>query len=161
MERVAIESLLESAASSAGANIAKDVSIELMIDEGSKNLEVELDKSRITQVLSNVIGNAIKFTEKGSIKIECRAFAIKNKVEIKVSDTGAGISEQVLPNLFGKFVTKSVGETDGHGGTGLGLFISKAIVTAHKGEIFVYINAIGGATFTIILPIDQSNIIYD
>ncbi|HEU4605558.1 MAG TPA: PAS domain-containing sensor histidine kinase [Nitrososphaera sp.] len=161
MERVAIESLLESAASSAGANIAKDVSIELIIDEGSKNLEVELDKSRITQVLSNVIGNAIKFTEKGSIKIECRAFAIKNKVEIKVSDTGAGISEQVLPNLFGKFVTKSVGETDGHGGTGLGLFISKAIVTAHKGEIFAYNNAIGGATFTIILPIDQSNIIYD
>jgi signal transduction histidine kinase len=112
------------------------------------------------QVLSNVIGNAVKFTEKGSIRIECRAHLTKNKVEIKVNDTGAGISELVLPNLFGKFVTKSVGETNGHG-TGLGLFISKAIVTAHKGKINAYNNATGGATFTIVLPIDQSNIIYD
>ena len=61
-------------------------------------------------MLSNVIGNAVKFTEKGGIIIECRTFACKNKIEIKVSDMGAGIPEQVLPNLVGKFVTKSVGE---------------------------------------------------
>jgi signal transduction histidine kinase len=110
----------------------------------------------MTQVLSNIIGNAIKFTKKGNIKVDCRAFVDKNKVEIRVSDTGPGIPEEVLPNLFGKFVTRSVGEIDGHGGTGLGLFISKAIVTAHRGEIYAYNNTTGGATFTIILPIDQS-----
>jgi signal transduction histidine kinase len=115
----------------------------------------------MTQVFSNIIGNAIKFTDNGSIKVECRASPSKNKIEIRVSDTGAGISEKILPNLFGKFVTKNAKETNGHGGTGLGLFISKAIVTAHKGEIHAYNNATGGATFTIILPIDQSNIIYD
>jgi PAS domain S-box-containing protein len=160
MEKVSINGLLESVASSSGANITKDVSMELIVDEASNGLVVELDRSRIMQVLSNVIGNAVKFTEKGSIRIECRAHLTKNKVEIKVNDTGAGISELVLPNLFGKFVTKSVGETNGHG-TGLGLFISKAIVTAHKGKINAYNNATGGATFTIVLPIDQSNIIYD
>jgi signal transduction histidine kinase len=115
----------------------------------------------MTQVLSNVIGNAVKFTEKGSVKIECRAFASKNRVEIKVSDTGSGIPEQIMPNLFGKFVTKSAGQADGHGGTGLGLFISKAIMNAHKGEIYAYNNATGGATFTIVLPVSQSNIVYD
>jgi signal transduction histidine kinase len=115
----------------------------------------------MTQVLSNIIGNAVKFTKRGSIKIECRAFANKNKLEIRVSDTGTGISQEILPNLFGKFVTKSSGDIEGHGGTGLGLFISKAIVNAHKGEIFAYNNATGGATFTMVLPIDRSNIIYD
>lgn len=160
IEKVAINSLLQSVVGSAGANLKKDVSIELAADEASKTIEVDLDRSRMTQMLSNIIGNAAKFTEKGSIKVECRAFASKNKIEIKVSDTGAGISDQILPNLFGKFVTKSAGDTNGHG-TGLGLFISKAIVTAHNGEIYAYNNASGGATFTIVLPIDQSNIIYD
>jgi PAS domain S-box-containing protein len=156
MERVAINDLLISVVDSARANVAKDVSLELTIDDATRELEVEFDRSRMIQVLSNIIGNAIKFTKKGSIKVDCRAFVDKNKVEIKVSDTGPGIPEQVLPNLFGKFVTRSVGEIEGHGGTGLGLFISKAIVTAHKGEIHAYNNDTGGATFTVILPIEQS-----
>ncbi|MEW6603282.1 MAG: PAS domain-containing sensor histidine kinase [Thermoproteota archaeon] len=157
IERVGMIGLLESAVSSARANMSKDVSLELEVDQASKNIEVDLDRSRMIQVFSNVIGNAIKFTDKGGIKVECRAFPSKNKIEIRVSDTGAGISEKVLPNLFGKFVTKNAREANGHGGTGLGLFISKAIVTAHKGEIYAYNNATGGATFTIVLPIDQAN----
>ena len=161
MEKVAINDLLISVVDSAMANVSKEVALELAVDDTSRDLEVDLDRSRITQLLSNVIGNAVKFTKKGSIKVECRAFAEKNKAEIRVSDTGAGIPEQILPNLFGKFVTKSAGDTDGHGGTGLGLFISKAIVTAHKGVIYANNNATGGATFTIVLPIDQSKIIYD
>lgn len=161
MEKVAINDLLIGVVDSAKANLAKDVTMDLVIDDAGRSLEVNLDRSRITQVLSNIIGNAVKFTEQGSVKVECRAFPGNNRVEIRVIDTGTGIPEQVLPNLFGKFVTKSTGDTDGHGGTGLGLFISKAIVTAHKGEIYGYNNATGGATFTIVLPIDQSNIIYD
>lgn len=159
--KVSISSLLESVADSARANLAKGVSMELLVDDASKDLEVDLDRSRMTQVLSNIIGNAVKFTQRGGIKVECRAFSSKNKIEIRVSDTGAGILEEILPNLFGKFVTKSTGDANAQGGTGLGLFISKAIVTAHKGEIYAYNNATGGATFTIVLPIDQSNIIYD
>ncbi|HJS82753.1 MAG TPA: PAS domain-containing sensor histidine kinase [Nitrososphaera sp.] len=161
MEKVAIASVLESTVDSARTNLGKDVSMELAIDDTSSDLELDLDRSRMTQVLSNIIGNAVKFTKSGNIKVECQAFSSKNKIEIRVSDTGAGIPEQILPNLFGKFVTKSAGETNGHSGTGLGLFISKAIVTAHKGEIYAYNNAAGGATFTIVLPIEQSNIIYE
>jgi PAS domain S-box-containing protein len=161
MDKVTISSLLESAVDSARGGLTNNVSMELLFDDASKELAVDLDRPRMTQVLSNIIGNAVKFTKSGSIKIECRAFVNKNKIEIRVSDTGTGISQEILPNLFGKFVTKSSGDIEGHGGTGLGLFISKAIVNAHKGEIFAYNNATGGATFTIILPIDQSNIIYD
>lgn len=161
IEKVGVSGLLESIVSSARANLTKDVGIELVFDEASRDIEVDLDRSRMTQVLSNVIGNAIKFTAKGDVKVESRAFANKNKIEIRISDTGPGISEKILPNLFGKFVTKGAGDANGHGGTGLGLFISKAIVNAHKGEIYAYNNASGGATFTLVLPIDQSNIIYD
>jgi PAS domain S-box-containing protein len=161
MEKVDISSVLESVAESERANLAKDVFMELVIDDTSREIEIDLDRSRMTQVLSNIIGNAIKFTKSGSIKIECRAFPSKNKIEISVSDTGAGISEEILPKLFGKFVTKGVSNANGHGGTGLGLFISKAIVTAHKGKIYAYNNASGGATFTVVLPIEQSKIILD
>jgi PAS domain S-box-containing protein len=160
-EKVVINDLLVNVVDSAKANMSKDVSMELAVDDASRDLEVDLDRSRITQVLSNVIGNAVKFTQKGSIKVECRAFVSKNRVEIKVSDTGAGIPVQIIPNLFGKFVTRSVGETESHGGTGLGLFISKAIVTAHNGVISACNNATGGASFTIVLPVDQSKIICD
>jgi len=161
MEKTAIASIVGSATESAKANLSKDVSMEFFVDDPSKNLEIDLDRSRMTQVLSNIIGNAVKFTKSGSIKIECQALKDKNKIELRVSDTGAGISQEILPNLFGKFVTKGAGDTNGHGGTGLGLFISKAIVTAHKGKIDAQNNASGGATFTIVLPIDQSKTIFD
>lgn len=155
MEKVRINDLLEGVADSERTNLTKDVTLSLVVDEAGKELEVELDRSRITQVLANIVGNAIKFTQKGSIKIEGRTFLDKNKIEVKISDTGGGIPEYVLPKLFGKFVTKSVGETNKNG-TGLGLFICKAIIIAHGGEIYAYNNAGGGATFMVALPIEQS-----
>jgi signal transduction histidine kinase len=144
-------------------NVLIDVDLDHNIEE------IYVDKDRIDQVLSNVIDNAIKFTKKGKIKIESRRILLSeqqqqqqeeeekkkknNKIEIKISDTGGGIPEDILPRLFGKFVTKGVGGTENKHGSGLGLFISKAIVTAHKGEITAYNNENGGATFTIVLPI--------
>ena len=147
-------------------NAIKQEEEEVLIDvDLDHNIEeIYADKDRIDQVLSNVIDNAIKFTKKGKIKIESRRILISgqqeeekkkknNKIEIKISDTGGGIPEDILPRLFGKFVTKGVGGTENKHGSGLGLFISKAIVTAHKGEITAYNNENGGATFTIVLPI--------
>jgi len=154
MEKIRISDLLESVADSQRANLGKDVKLNLVVDELVGDIEIELDKSRITQVLTNIIGNSIKFTLIGSIEIECTAFRIENKVEIKISDSGGGIPENILPKLFEKFVTKNVGETNMHG-TGLGLFISKAIVNAHKGEVYARNNG-HGATITIVLPIEQS-----
>lgn len=160
MEKIAIGHLIESVLGSAMPNLAKDVTLELKLDEESKVVEAEIDKSRMTQLLTNIIGNAMKFTKTGNIQVESHLSKNKNKIQIRISDTGGGIPQEVLPKLFGKFVTRDVGTSD-HSGTGLGLFISKAIVTAHKGDIYASNNNNGGATFTIVLPLDQSKPIYD
>jgi signal transduction histidine kinase len=135
--------------------------------------EIYADKDRIFEVLSNVIDNALKFTKKGKIKIESHVMIQdhqegdnnddhnnnNNKIEIKVSDTGAGIPEDILPHLFGKFVAKNVIGKESRQGSGLGLFISKAIVKAHNGEITAHNNESGtGATVSIVLPTRGTNI---
>jgi signal transduction histidine kinase len=115
---------------------------------------VEADKGRITQVVSNLLNNAVKFTEEGTITISVdleskREDNYNDNVVISVKDTGHGIDSEMLPNLFTKFATKS--ET---AGTGLGLFISKSIVEAHGGKIWAQNNPNGrGATFAFSLPL--------
>jgi two-component system, OmpR family, sensor histidine kinase VicK len=109
---------------------------------------VEADKERITQVLSNILNNALKFTNEGQIII--RAYGSNNKKEIIVSitDTGSGINKDIFAKLFSKFATKS------YQGTGLGLYISKGIVEVHGGRIWAENNADGrGATFMFTLPV--------
>ena len=77
---------------------------------------------------------------------------MKKRVEVKISDSGSGIAEDMLPNLFDKLVTKTFGNENKRG-TGLGLYITEAIVYARKGEIFGYHNKLAeGATVTIVLP---------
>ena len=116
-----------------------------------KNIFIQADKGRITQVVSNLLGNAIKFTKAGTISISLETKKQEDGEEhvvISVKDTGQGIDPEILPRLFTKFATKS--ET----GTGLGLFISKSIVEAHSGKIWAENNAYGkGATFSFSLPI--------
>ena len=151
IKRVKINAVILEVVDAAKVNLRENVLMETKLD---KEIEIEGDKDRITQVLTNVIGNAVKFTKQGHIRVETHVLAAKNRIEISVSDTAGGIPNDILPKLFGKFVTKPVGSEVQHG-TGLGLFISKAIVTAHKGEISAYDNDEGGATFTITLPIRQ------
>jgi signal transduction histidine kinase len=153
MQKVKIHELLLNALVAAGGTVNPDnVSIAAKIDERNRDLEILADKDRIGQVFTNIIGNAVKFTRKGSITAETRVDPNSNTIEILISDTGGGIPEDILPNLFGKFVTKNVGDTNKEG-TGLGLYISKAIVIVHGGTIEAY-NSNGGATFRIVLPID-------
>lgn len=130
--------------------LSSGVSLDVVKDEKSDSLEIYGDETRLGQVFMNIIGNAVKFTRKGSIRIETQVQG--DRLEIKVIDTGGGIPVDILPKLFGKFVTRSVQGGTEHG-TGLGLFISKAIVAAHGGEIHAHNNSEGGATFTILLPI--------
>ena len=116
---------------------------------------VDADRYRITQIISNLINNATKFTKEGggggTISVNIRK---KNDswVIVSVRDTGKGIDPQILPRLFTKFASKSTK------GTGLGLFISKSIVEAHGGKIWAENNIDGkGATFSFSLPLsDQS-----
>lgn len=110
-----------------------------------RNILVEADKGRITQVISNLLRNAIKFTSEGVISID--AFRRDDQIIVSVKDTGQGIDTEILPRLFSKFVTKS------DKGTGLGLFISKSIIDAHKGTIWAENNPDGkGCTFMFSLP---------
>ena len=123
-------------------------------NNGNNNSDMEIyaDKGRITQAISNIVGNAVKFTDRGTIIVESIVSNDKKRVEVKVSDSGSGIAEDILPNLFDKFVTKTPGNENKRG-TGLGLYITKAIIDAHKGKIFAYNNKQAvGATFTIVLP---------
>jgi signal transduction histidine kinase len=111
-------------------------------------LYVLADKIRITQVLSNLINNAVKFTTEGIIKIIVEKKDKDNKVYINVEDSGSGIDSSIISHLFSKFATKS------KDGTGLGLYISKRIVEAHGGSIWAKNNENGkGATFSFSLPL--------
>jgi signal transduction histidine kinase len=109
------------------------------------DLPIRADKVRITQVLSNLLANAIKFTREGTITVAVKKDA--SNALVSVSDTGKGIDPEILPRLFQKFATKS------EGGTGLGLYISKSIIEAHGGRIWAENNPSGGATFTFALPL--------
>lgn len=120
--------------------------------ESKGNIFVQGDRERLTQVISNVVGNSLKFTKTGNISISSEKK--DSQVIVSIRDTGSGIDPEILPRLFTKFVTKS------DKGTGLGLFISKSILEAHGGRIWAKNNEnnIGGnkgATFTIILPITK------
>jgi nitrogen-specific signal transduction histidine kinase len=155
MRKEKINLLLDSIADSERKELREGVKLLVLYDEAEKDLEVELDRSRITQVITNLLSNAMKFTDKGAIIIHSKAFPAENELEIRVSDTGKGISEQVLPGLFERFATNGHGNAQNNKGTGLGLYISKAIVEGHKGKISGYNEVEGGATFLIRLPISQ------
>jgi two-component system, OmpR family, sensor histidine kinase VicK len=117
-------------------------------DDDNNSIFVEADKSRLTQVISNLLDNAIKFTREGTISITT-AEQKDNQVLVSIKDTGTGIDPQILPRLFTKFSSNS------SKGTGLGLFISKSIIEAHGGKIWAQNNSDGkGATFSFILPIN-------
>ena len=119
-------------------------------EQGMDDLTVVIaDKQRITQVISNLLDNAVEFTKQGIITIRTEEKKDNNNKEVIVSikDTGTGITRKVLPRLFTKFATTS------RKGTGLGLYICKNIVEAHGGRIWGENNPDGkGAAFTISLP---------
>ena len=110
------------------------------------NIPIEADRNRMTQVISNLLNNAVKFTNEGTITIKTERK--DDRVFVSIKDTGRGIDAEIMPRLFSKFAAKS--DT----GTGLGLFISKSIIEAHGGTIHAENNKDGqrGATFTFSLP---------
>ena len=134
-------------------NESSNEKIQLVFTQPSQKepILVNADKVRICEVISNLLGNAIKFTTKeagGSITI--KAEMKDSEASVSIKDTGSGIDPEIKPKLFSKFVTNSPG------GTGIGLFISKSIVEAHGGNIWAENNANGkGATFTFSLPLSE------
>ena len=127
-----------------------------------KDIVIDGDKERIIQIISNILDNAIKFTKEGTISIDIeKRKGIDNdkdntgnndkseEIVINIKDTGKRINSKTFPHLFSRFFS-----TSGIGGTGLGLYISKAIVEDHGGKIWAKNNEDGkGATFSFSLPI--------
>ena len=117
------------------------------------------DKIRITQVLSNLVANAINYTQpKGHISILAKVIhdekrEAKDYIQIAVKDTGEGIPKDALGHLFTKFFRVSGILEQGSKGTGLGLFISKTIMMLHNGDIWAESELGKGSTFTFIIPV--------
>ncbi len=99
---------------------------------------VYADRVRISQVLSNLLANTIKFTEEGNIVVTTEINeGNRDSIIVSVKDNGAGIDSEMLPQLFAKFASKSFQ------GTGLGLFISKSIIETHGGKMWAENNSDG------------------
>jgi signal transduction histidine kinase len=112
-----------------------------------RKIVVEADRMRISQVVSNLLGNAVKFTKQGTVYIS--ADSKDGEAIVSVKDSGTGIDPEIVSRLFTKFTSKS------QTGTGLGLFISKSIIEAHGGRIWAENNKDSkGATFTFRMPLE-------
>src|SRR5215208_1871462 len=130
-------------------NITQETA-KIVYDFKPKNdMIVEADKDRLSQVIHNLLDNALKFTYYNQmIFVIVTLNKDKEQVTVSVKDTGEGIAEEILPNLFSKFITYS------NTGTGLGLYICKNIIESHGGKIWAENNYDGkGATFRFTLPI--------
>jgi signal transduction histidine kinase/HAMP domain-containing protein len=110
------------------------------------------DERRITQVILNLVGNAIKFTDSGEVEI--RASAVNGSFEVAVSDTGPGVAPEDQQKIFEEFQQADNSSTRKKGGSGLGLTISKRIIEMHGGRLWVESELSHGSTFSFALPID-------
>jgi signal transduction histidine kinase len=124
--------------------------------EVAKRLPIGVgDEQRLTQVLLNLVGNAIKFTDQGEVRISARA--VNSHFSVSVSDTGPGIPVAEQQRIFEQFHQVDSSNTKAKGGTGLGLAIAKQIVEMHGGRIWVESTLGQGATFQMELPIRAAN----
>lgn len=118
--------------------------------------KIRMDKNKIREVISNIIDNAIKYTEKGSVEVKVRN--VDGIVRVSVTDTGIGIPKSEMPYLFKKFSRGKDVKRLNADGTGLGIYLAKKIISDHNGRI--YIRSKGhkkGSTFVIELPVVKSD----
>lgn len=112
------------------------------------------DENRLAQIMYNLVGNAVKFTTRGYIRVTARVCG--EKLEVCVEDTGQGIPEDKLTVIFKSFEQVDASITRKHGGTGLGLSITKQLVESHGGEIWVKSTPRRGSKFYFTLPVTES-----
>jgi signal transduction histidine kinase len=125
--------------------------LQIVFSQPKEPMFIEADKIRLYQVITNLLNNAIKFTQEGIVSVDTY-IKDNNEAVVRIKDNGIGIHPEIFPRLFTKFATRS--DT----GTGVGLFISKSIVEAHGGKIWAENNPDGrGATFYFTLPIAPPN----
>jgi len=132
------------------STIATDKGLELNLDLDQTIPDFEFDKVKITQVMNNLLSNALKFTHEGAVAVKS---TLDGKlVRVEVADTGVGIPDDKKSELFQKFVQIHEGKDSDGPGTGLGLAISKGIVEAHGGKIWVENNKPIGTRLIFTIP---------
>ena len=135
------------------APAVKRKGLDFILELGSGLPKARLDSDKIAQVVTNMIGNAIDFTERGRITLAtCRS---ENVIQVSVSDTGCGIRREDLPRAFHEFEQLGREGNRKIGGSGLGLAISKTIIDQHRGKICVESESDQGTTFYFVLPIRE------
>lgn len=138
-------------------NLADKKNIQLKFNCSDSLPKIICDAHKMTQVLNNLINNAIKFSEPGS-SIDIGLSLSNQEIHLSVKDYGMGLSELAKERLFQPFSKGSSSGTAGEKGTGLGLAIVNKIITEHKGKIWVESEAGKGTTFNISLPLRQETI---
>jgi len=135
------------------AGVAREKGLYLKTELAADVPLVPFDKDRMIQVLSNLVSNALKFTDQGGITITTSFLADKGQVRVTVRDTGLGIREEDFPKLFQKFQQLGDAGERKTGGTGLGLAICAEIVRRHGGEIWVESTCDAGSSFSFTLAV--------
>ncbi|MFS1663209.1 cell wall metabolism sensor histidine kinase VicK [Streptococcus sp. zg-JUN1979] len=134
--------------------------IEIIRDYPLSPIWMEIDTDKMTQVLDNILNNAIKYSpDGGSITVSLQT--TENQLILSISDKGLGIPKKDLPLIFDRFYRVDKARSRAQGGTGLGLSIAKEIVKLHKGFIWAKSDYGKGSTFTIVLPYDKEAVVYD
>lgn len=155
MQTVSIAEIVKRAISATSA-LFEQKGLKILADVDEILPDITGDRDRLIQVVINLISNAVKFTEKGSVL--CSAKLINGEIQVSITDSGIGISEEDQPKVFEKF--KQVGDamTDRPTGSGLGLPICKEIIEHHKGRIWVESKLGAGSTFSFALPSTSQNL---
>ncbi len=132
------------------STVASGKNLQLQV-EGEGPLEVRLDATRLRQIVSNLVGNALKFTDAGGVVVRLEP-ALEGRFALQVEDTGPGIPEAARAQLFTPFHQVDPSSTRRHGGTGLGLSISRQLARSMGGELSYAPRAQGGSVFRVVLP---------
>jgi DNA-binding response OmpR family regulator len=134
-------------------------SIKLTFNASEYELMVYFDREKMETIIKNLLSNAFKFTPKGNeISVSLKKCDV-NSIEIKVRDTGIGISEQQLPKIFDRFYQVNIAHTREHGGTGIGLSLAKELVELHHGSISIDSKLGEWTEFKIVLPLGKEHLI--
>ncbi len=128
----------------------KDIQLSLDLDEELP--EAEVDAQKVEEVLDNLVSNAVKFTQKGG-DVQIRSHHKNGEIVIDVSDNGLGLAEEDIKEAFKRGAKLSAQPTGGESSTGLGLWIVKKLIEAHKGRVWVKSSVGKGSTFSFSLPI--------
>ncbi len=137
------------------SSMAEDKGLKLEM-EGPEDVVIFSDRRRVKQALMNLVGNAVKFTDSGTVKIAAEG-PVEGSINIRISDTGVGIKEEDMGKLFEPFQQVDVSLTKRYEGTGLGLYLTRKLIDLLSGDVTAKSTYGKGSEFTVTLPLRFKN----